>query len=341
MKFNRFERKARASGSVSMMVALGALLMAASMTPQIAFAAPAGENVDIKNAPVGIPSGSATKANPWIIELTEPPAVQGGAPVKRTITIDDLPAIMAGETFEQASKRKADKIAAAVNGVLGAGRATVTQKNTKMIVGYKIQGKGKNAKLVPVKQNVKQSFITITGLYTVPAEKGKPNSGVPAVLQKTNPVLEFGDGAHLTPGSGTPPPPSPGSMGSMSGSGLSTGSGMDNNNQPSLVYFGIDGEYVAFVNPFAGESETQLLLDLSGQLTDHGVANVYDSPSNTLFLSPHVSEANQLVWGDTDTGFDLSVALTGIVPEPGTWVLMIGGLGLAGAALRRRRRIAA
>jgi hypothetical protein len=35
------------------------------------------------------------------------------------------------------------------------------------------------------------------------------------------------------------------------------------------------------------------------------------------------------------------VTLTGGVPEPATWALMIGGFGLAGAALRRRALVAA
>lgn len=34
-----------------------------------------------------------------------------------------------------------------------------------------------------------------------------------------------------------------------------------------------------------------------------------------------------------------NVSLTGGVPEPATWTMMIGGLGLAGAALRRRRAL--
>jgi type VI secretion system secreted protein VgrG len=36
-------------------------------------------------------------------------------------------------------------------------------------------------------------------------------------------------------------------------------------------------------------------------------------------------------------GFSGSGAGGGVVPEPSTWALMLGGFGLAGAALRRRR----
>jgi hypothetical protein len=35
-----------------------------------------------------------------------------------------------------------------------------------------------------------------------------------------------------------------------------------------------------------------------------------------------------------------NVSLTGRVPEPATWALMLGGFGLAGAALRKRRALA-
>ena len=37
-------------------------------------------------------------------------------------------------------------------------------------------------------------------------------------------------------------------------------------------------------------------------------------------------------------GIDNTAAATGGVPEPATWALMLGGFGLAGAALRSRRR---
>jgi hypothetical protein len=35
------------------------------------------------------------------------------------------------------------------------------------------------------------------------------------------------------------------------------------------------------------------------------------------------------------------IATAGGVPEPATWALMIGGFGLAGAALRRKALVAA
>ncbi|MBW8815052.1 MAG: PEPxxWA-CTERM sorting domain-containing protein [Caulobacterales bacterium] len=43
----------------------------------------------------------------------------------------------------------------------------------------------------------------------------------------------------------------------------------------------------------------------------------------------------------TDPSFTFSGQVDRAVPEPATWMLMIGGLGLAGGALRARRRAAA
>lgn len=42
--------------------------------------------------------------------------------------------------------------------------------------------------------------------------------------------------------------------------------------------------------------------------------------------------------GDTDIGA-VSSALTGEVPEPGTWAMLIAGFGLTGASLRRKRLV--
>ena len=59
-----------------------------------------------------------------------------------------------------------------------------------------------------------------------------------------------------------------------------------------------------------------------------------------------VSGINHLSVVVTDTGPPSAFAISGLsgtadfaggVPEPTTWALMLGGFGLAGAALRRRR----
>ena len=53
------------------------------------------------------------------------------------------------------------------------------------------------------------------------------------------------------------------------------------------------------------------------------------------FISANFDVATSCGNGDDRCAFSRTVQ--GVVPEPGTWALMIGGFGLAGAALRRRR----
>ena len=45
--------------------------------------------------------------------------------------------------------------------------------------------------------------------------------------------------------------------------------------------------------------------------------------------------------GSPKTWYDFSITRLGAIPEPGTWSLLITGFGLTGAALRRRRLVAA
>jgi hypothetical protein len=297
-------------------------------------AAPAGENVDVKEAPVGAPFAPATKAKPWIIDLTTPPAMAGGKPVIVKVTINDLAAIKPGETFSQASKRKAEAVAAEVNAALGAGRATVTQKMVDVITGYTPvrNARGIIIRYDPIIMKMEQSFITITGLYTIPAKNGKP--GTPAYVQKTNPTLEFGDGANLVPGSSRPMG-APGYGASMGGSGLSA-TGLNPMGEQSFVDFGIDGKYVAGVLPTDGESDSQILQELGRELDQHKIFTTFDYSEDTLVIDSVIPSTETVDWANTDTGLDFSVALIG-VPEPAAWLLLIAGFGLAGAALRRRR----
>jgi len=51
------------------------------------------------------------------------------------------------------------------------------------------------------------------------------------------------------------------------------------------------------------------------------------------------SEANPTYFVHSSTGSNLTIAAAApAVPEPATWAMMIGGFGLAGAAMRRRAR---
>lgn len=105
--------------------------------------------------------------------------------------------------------------------------------------------------------------------------------------------------------------------------------------------FGWAGFY--YLNPDIGSSAGVDSTQLSGHVT---------SPANapTDFSQPFVGPLNGGVANLTRQGYGVvySYALdftggsaVGGVPEPGAWALMIGGFGLAGAALRRRRTSAA
>lgn len=83
------------------------------------------------------------------------------------------------------------------------------------------------------------------------------------------------------------------------------------------------------------------LFDLDGSLlaaigyrtpASHGVANFEDDYRSAVVLRWKPSSTVAV----DNIVFDVK-AVTSAVPEPASWALMIGGFGLAGAALRRRR----
>ena len=91
--------------------------------------------------------------------------------------------------------------------------------------------------------------------------------------------------------------------------------------------------------PIAGMTDAEVLEDLAGQLTANGVPATYDPSLVELALTDPFPAGVMLDWGNTDTGLAFTTIIgTAVgVPEPATWTLLLGGLGLAGASLRRRR----
>lgn len=92
--------------------------------------------------------------------------------------------------------------------------------------------------------------------------------------------------------------------------------------------------YVAYLSVFGADNMGQ-------RFTSMPLGN--ETPGINYFVFNNTSDPNNnpawnyfLVTGDAQF-----TATFNAVPEPGTWALMIGGFGLAGAALRRRRAITA
>ena len=98
----------------------------------------------------------------------------------------------------------------------------------------------------------------------------------------------------------------------------------------NVVYFAPIGSVItptSFGSFAGGKTIFSVPLSLTGSNT---LLFSYDSPGGA-FAGPQGT-------GDEAWGLrDITVNATGGVPEPASWALMIGGFGLAGAALRRRR----
>jgi hypothetical protein len=100
-----------------------------------------------------------------------------------------------------------------------------------------------------------------------------------------------------------------------------------------------DSEGSAHFGQFFGPGDFAVLPNTItfGGLRYQGTLNAYEA--NNPDETPGVTSRT---YGDPDFAFTAdSAVVNGAVPEPATWALMLGGFGLAGAALRRRRARAA
>ena len=80
-------------------------------------------------------------------------------------------------------------------------------------------------------------------------------------------------------------------------------------------------------------------------LFDGSFESLGGSASNHRFINPDLHWGNVWLLGSSFVNKDgkidgFKLANLAVVPEPATWLMMIGGFGLLGTALRRRRRTA-
>ena len=105
-------------------------------------------------------------------------------------------------------------------------------------------------------------------------------------------------------------------------------------------------QYVAFLSTgeFPGQPFTFTGMPVAGASVSPpypGGAFVADNHTAFADLTTKTWDLSTGILGDAWFKADFSATATppsGAVPEPATWAVMVGGLGLVGAALRRRRR---
>ena len=98
-----------------------------------------------------------------------------------------------------------------------------------------------------------------------------------------------------------------------------------------------DGSYSGLLN--TGDTVDSIFETFPGFGTGQFIGFISDTAFTSLTISSPGGFAytvDTLIYGEAR-----DVIEPGAIPEPGTWALMIGGFGLAGASLRRRRESAA
>jgi|GEM_PF-1099259 len=116
---------------------------------------------------------------------------------------------------------------------------------------------------------------------------------------------------------------------------------VDNNDTLKLYGVTLDGklEWLGYGGIFDGPGTTMGITGAGGGawLSGTGEDQVYSVTLNTDRYKEFWFGNNN----DAADGYRLDSITVAAVPEPATWALMIGGFGLAGASLRRRRAVAA
>ncbi len=247
--------------------------------------------------PVGVPTRSGAESFTLLRVQRVAPGAYASSPHDFSVPIVRVP----GDTPAQAAARKANAIAAAIN---GANLPGVTAS-----VGAPLPGS-----IFP------QLTVSNCGGLLVPQGGDGTREGIGGG--------GVSDDNDDTPGAGS----SQGSMGS--GANPGSGTGIDGDAAQSDVSFGLGDNYVSHLTPFIGETEPQILSRLAGDLSAHSIPTVFGA-DGALRLAQPLASGQSVIWGNTDAGFDFTYGLQLSIPEPAS--LGILALGAAVICARHRR----
>ena len=325
------------------------IVIIAGMLGVLSAGVPAWGQGGTLTATLGPPLMPATPAKPLVDVL-----YINGVRIQAVVT--NLAAIMPRETPQAAAVRKATAEVAAINAAINAAITAGTLPMGTALATMTIQ-----PNTIPLRDsNGKPIIDPVTKLPIV-----KPNNlaGFPTITLTG--VTLLGDPMGFKPGAGQQLASNPtGEMGAMVRPGGTSGvaAGMDLSGAPSSVSFGVfndqgqdatcapmlpptspcPGDFIATVFPTAGETDAEVLDDLStlfnSLFSSDGLNATFDPFTDSLFLDQQLTPFESLFTQNTDPGLELDPFLSS-VPQPSTLLLLGMGLaGLAGVRGYRRRQ---
>ncbi len=116
--------------------------------------------------------------------------------------------------------------------------------------------------------------------------------------------------------------------------------GFDPLGNGSLVSLGIEGLFIATVNPTPGESADDVLRALTFELDENGIPATFDAGLAEVSLNTPLLGDQGFFWGNDDPGLVFTVSFAGTVPSPASLLLLVLGLAACLGLVWVRRRMA-